>query len=102
MQTQLLKIEDLMVRWQVNRQTINNYMNEGIISRIEGFKCVRFNPRQIEALEGKLDERKTWKEIELEEENNILRNEIERLNGIIGQVIGNLSSAYMKSNKRIG
>lgn len=83
-----------MERWQVNRQTINNYMNEGIISRIEGLKCVRFNPIQIEAIEGKLDERKTWKEIQLEEENNQLKAEIAKLNGIIGQAVGSLSSVW--------
>lgn len=91
---QLLTIDDLAKRWQVNKSTINNYMSEGIISKVENLKSVRFNPRQIEVVEGKLDERKTWREIELEEEVEGLKRELGRLNGIIGQTMGNLSSAY--------
>lgn len=94
MQTKLLTAEDLMERWQVERRTINNYMNAGIISKVEGLGCVRFNPKLIEAIEGKLDERKTWKEIQLEEENNQLKAEIAKLNGIIGQAVGSLSSVW--------
>ncbi|GAA0115231.1 histidine kinase [Clostridium senegalense] len=90
----LLTIDDLMKRWQVSRRTINTYMKNGIITKVPGLDCVRFNPKQIELVEGKTEERKTWKQIELEEENNSLKAEIDRLNNIIGQVIGNLSNVW--------
>lgn len=95
----LLTRQDLMERWQINETTIYNYMKNGIITKIEGLGCVRFHPRQIEsieneALEGKINSRKTWREIQLEEENSSLKAEIDRLNNIIGQVIGNLSNVW--------
>lgn len=96
---QLLTIEDLMKRWQVSRRTINTYMKNGIITKVPGLDCVRFNPKQIELVEGRTEERKTWKQIELEEENNQLKAEIDRLNNIIGEAIGNLSMAYKREGK---
>ena len=88
----IIDIKELAERWKLSKSALNVYLRDGIISKIEGIPSVRFNLDYIKSIENQLDERRTWREIQLEEEIKALQIENQRLKTLIGETIGNLSS----------
>lgn len=85
--TQLLTKKDLAQRWQLTTQAIDNYIKEGIITPIKGIPSIRFNLKYIEQVEGCIPEKTTMRERRLERENESLREENEKLKGILANVL---------------
>ena len=47
----LLTKKDLATRWQVQPQTIDDYVKQGVITPVKGIPSIRFNPQHIAKIE---------------------------------------------------
>lgn len=83
----LLTKNDVAERWQISLSTVDTYIKEGIIVPVSGLKAIRFNPRYIEEIEGTVPEPTTWVERKLEKENELLKEEISKLQKTIAEII---------------
>jgi len=74
---ELLTKADLAKRWKVSEQTIDEYREKGIIKQVPKLSSIRFNPQQIEELEGtKLDRFSPLERKKLEREIETLKLKI--------------------------
>lgn len=87
MNATLLTKEDVMERWQISLSTVDNYIREGILVPITGIKVIRFNERYIEEIEGNIYEPTTWVERKLQKENELLKDEIYKLQKVIAEIM---------------
>ena len=90
----LLTQQDLAERWQVSLKSIETYRKEGIITPVPKIPSIRFNPEQIAELEGtKLERFSPLERKKLERELERLKQENERLKGIVSKVLSEVSQA---------
>lgn len=88
----LLTQKDLAERWQVSVKAIENYRQQGVITPVKGIPSIRFNPQHIAELEGTRIERfSPLERRRMERELKILRQENEKLKGILSQTLANLA-----------
>ncbi|HDK7158961.1 TPA: histidine kinase [Clostridium botulinum] len=88
----LLTQKDLSERWQVSIKAIETYRQQGIITPIEGLPSIRFNPQDIAKLEGsKLERFSPLERKRMEREIENLKQENEKLKGILSQTLANLA-----------
>lgn len=88
----LLTQKDLAERWQVSVKAIEGYRKEGIITPVHGIPSIRFNPQQILELEGtKLERFSPLERRRMEKELEQLKQENEKLKGILSQTLANLA-----------
>lgn len=74
---ELLTKADLAKRWKVSEQTIDEYREKGIIKKVPKISSIRFNPQQIEELEGtKLDRFSPLERKKLEQQIEILKQKL--------------------------
>lgn len=92
--SKLLTIDDLAVRWQVSKSTIRNYIASGKLTRVELLNDTRFSEDYIKSIENQTDAPKSFREITLEKELDRLKTENQRLTGIIGKVVGELTGVW--------
>jgi excisionase family DNA binding protein len=50
MDTQLIKIEDVMKRLLISRQSVHNYIKDGKLRPVKLGRLIRFDPADIEKL----------------------------------------------------
>ena len=88
----LLTQQDLAERWQVTTETITNWRKEGILQPAKGIPAIRFNEQYIQELEGvKIEKISPLQFRRLENENLSLKEENQRLRGIITNVLVEVS-----------
>ncbi|WP_102400174.1 histidine kinase [Haloimpatiens massiliensis] len=88
----LLTQKDLAERWQVSVKAIESYRQQGILTPIEGIPSIRFNPQHIAELEGTRIERfSPLERRRMEREMEVLKQENEKLKGILSQTLANLA-----------
>ncbi|MCW6124730.1 histidine kinase [Clostridium sporogenes] len=88
----LLTQKDLAERWQVSIKAIESYRQQGIITPVEGLPSIRFNPQHIAELEGtKLERFSPLERRRMEREMESLKQENEKLKGILSQTLANLA-----------
>jgi predicted site-specific integrase-resolvase len=83
----LLTKNDLAERWQISLSTVDSYIRDGVIVPVKGIKTIRFNPRYIEEIEGTIPEPITWIEIRLQKENELLKEELFKLQKTISEIM---------------
>lgn len=101
MEQVLLSREDVAKRWGVTMQTVINYENSGIITRISSIPTPRYKLKEILDIEGTsfsqmspLERRRLVKENEkLKEENNILKSQLQKF-----AMLGTESIVLLNSN----
>ncbi|NEZ96973.1 histidine kinase [Clostridium botulinum] len=90
----LLTQKDLAERWQVSVKAIESYRQQGIITPVEGIPSIRFNPQDIAKLEGtKLEKFSPLERRRMEKELEQLRQENEKLKGILSAAFASLAPA---------
>lgn len=88
----LLTQKDLAERWQVSVKAIESYRQQGLITPVEGLPSIRFNPQHIAELEGtKLEKFSPLERRRMEREIEALKQENERLKGILSQTLASLA-----------
>ncbi|MBD5642729.1 helix-turn-helix domain-containing protein [Clostridium botulinum] len=88
----LLTQKDLAERWQVSVKAIESYRQQGIINPVKGIPSIRFNPQDIAKLEGaKLERFSPLERKRMEREIENLKQENEKLKGILSQTLANLA-----------
>lgn len=88
----LLTQKDLAERWQVSVKAIENYRQQGVITPVKGIPSIRFNPQHISELEGtKLEKFSPLERRRMENEIESLKQENEKLKGILSQTLANLA-----------
>lgn len=88
----LLTQKDLAERWQVSVKAIESYRQQGIITPVEGIPSIRFNPQHIAELEGtKIERFSPLERRRMERELEGLRQENEKLKGILSNVLRDVS-----------
>lgn len=88
----LLTQRDLAERWQVSVKAIENYRQQGVITPVKGIPSIRFNPQHISELEGtKLEKFSPLERRRMENEIESLKQENEKLKGILSQTLANLA-----------
>ncbi|APH24901.1 histidine kinase [Clostridium botulinum] len=88
----LLTQKDLAERWQISIKAIESYRQQGLITPIEGLPSIRFNPQHIAELEGtKLERFSPLERRRMERELEQLKQENEKLKGILSQTLANLA-----------
>ena len=88
----LLTQQDLAERWQVTTETITNWRKEGILQPAKGIPAIRFTEQYILELEGvKMEKISPLQFRRLENENLNLKEENQRLRGIITNVLVEVS-----------
>ena len=88
----LLTQQDLAQRWQVTTETITNWRKEGILQPAKGIPAIRFTEQYIQELEGvKMEKISSLQFRRLENENLNLKEENQRLRGIITNVLVEVS-----------
>ncbi|MBE1302894.1 histidine kinase [Clostridium botulinum] len=92
MDHKLLTQKDLAERWQISVKAIESYRQQGLITPIEGLPSIRFNPQHIAELEGtKLERFSPLERRRMERELEQLKQENEKLKGILSQTLANLA-----------
>ncbi|HDK7179182.1 TPA: histidine kinase [Clostridium botulinum] len=92
MDHKLLTQKDLAERWQISIKAIESYRQQGLITPIEGLPSIRFNPQHIAELEGtKLERFSPLERRRMERELEQLKQENEKLKGILSQTLANLA-----------
>ena len=80
MEEKLLTKKNLATRWQVTIGTIDRWMNDGVLTPVEGIPSIRFTLQHILELEGvKLDKFSPLERRRLEREKEELQHEVELL-----------------------
>lgn len=90
----LLTQSDLAKRWQVDKATIKNWRDEGILTPCKGIPAIRFTEQYVSELEGiKLEKFSPIERRRMEHELEALKKENEELKRIISTVLAATSKA---------
>lgn len=93
--TKLLTQQDLAERWQVDVTTITNWRKNKIITPCKGIPAIRFTEQYIMELEGiKLDKLSPLERQRLERENEQLKLQNQKMNGIIARITAEVMQIY--------
>lgn len=92
MDYKLLTQKDLAERWQVSVRAVENWRKDGLITPVEGIPAIRFSPQHIEELEGtKIERFSPLERRRMENELVALKQENEKLKGILSQTLASLA-----------
>ncbi|APQ74112.1 hypothetical protein [Clostridium botulinum] len=92
MDNKLLTQKDLAERWQMSIKSIEEYRKAEIIPVVEGIPAIRFNMQTILELEGtKLERFNPLERKRMERELEQLKQENEKLKGILSKVLSDVS-----------